>query len=396
MHRFSAMIFFFIGASLARAQTGTFLDRVQASDLRIADYNVNWDSIFPDNDAHNSSLRCCNKVNAFRRLIAAISPDVMCLQEIESAHPLSEITAIFDAALPLAGGAHWQAARGYSNVTVSRWALSLTATQTVPPGDLPQCMALVDLPNANFAKDLYLINEHYKCCGGTINDNRRQKQSDALVNWMRDARTAGGSITLPGGTPIIILGDLNIVGSVNPLNTLICGDISDNAAYGPDSPPDWDGTCDADAHPLHNVVGPADYTWRDDSSGYPPSRLDYIIHTDSQLTVAKKFVLNTTAMSAGELAATGLQADDVVLVPPGDFDHLPLVIDYRLASVPAPADGDVSLDGSVNGEDVSWFVGQVMAGASGDPARISHGDFNSNGIVDTGDVTGFVAVLLSP
>ena len=59
-------------------------------------------------------------------------------------------------------------------------------------------MCLVDLPDDRFSNDLYVMNNHYKCCGGF--DARRQEQSDALVNWQRDARTPGGFITLPAGT----------------------------------------------------------------------------------------------------------------------------------------------------------------------------------------------------
>lgn len=378
---------------IAHAQTGTFLDRQWPSDLRIADYNVNWDSIFPDNDPNNHSFRCCNKVAEFRRLIAAINPDIMTLQEINGSRPVSDVTAIFNDVLPLPGGASWHGAIGYNNVTVSRWPLSMIATQTTPAGDLPRVMALVDLPNDRFARDLYIINEHFKCCSGATNDNRRQKQADSIIAWLRDARTAGGSITLPTGTPMLVLGDLNIVGSLAPLNTVLCGDISNNTTYGPDSPPDWDASCSTDVHPLHNLVGPADYTWREDGSGFDPGRLDYAIYTDTAINAAKKLVLNTVTMTTSELAANGLQQDDVVLSPPGGYDHLPLVIDFRL-TVPVPANGDVNLDAAVNGGDIDWFVRLITTGPANDPLRIAKGDFSGNGLVDAADISGFVSALI--
>ncbi len=380
-------------SGIARAQTGTFLDRQWPSDLRVADYNVNWDSIFPDDDPANHSFRCCNNVAEFRRLIAAINPDIMTLQEINGSRPVSDVTAIFNEVLPLPGGASWHGAIGYSNVTVSRWPLSMIATQTTPAGDLPRIMTLINLPDDRFARDLYIINEHFKCCSGATNDNRRQKQADSIVAWMRDARTAGGSITLSAGTPIVVIGDLNMVGSLSPLNTVICGDISDNATYGPDSPPDWDASCSTDAHPLHNVAGPADYTWRSDGSGFDPGRLDYAIHTDSAITAAKRFVLNTVAMSPAELAATGLQANDVVLNPPGDFDHLPLVFDFRL-TVPVAPNGDVNLDGATNGRDIDWFIRLLLTGPNNDPLRIAKGDFDGNGVVEAADLPSFVNAML--
>ena len=58
--------------------------------------------------------------------------------------------------------------------------------------------------------------------------------------------------TCPPNTPMAVMGDLNIVDSLDPLNNLITGNIVNEATYGADSPPDWDGTVLADAHPVHN------------------------------------------------------------------------------------------------------------------------------------------------
>ncbi|MFQ5501806.1 MAG: endonuclease/exonuclease/phosphatase family protein [Phycisphaerae bacterium] len=368
----------------ACAQTGTFIDRQDPADLRIADYNVNFDSILPGGSQEQQ----------FQRIIAALQPDIMTLQEI-TVNP-QQVADIFDAVLPLPGGQLWQASMGHTNVTVSKYPQLLIASDTVPPGQRPQIMSLIDLPNADFTQDIYLINEHYKCCSGGNQDDLRQQQSDAVINWMRDARNPGESIDLPQDTPMVVLGDLNIVGGPAPLNTLIDGNIFDEATYGLDSPPDWDGTTSTDLHPLHNGVGPDDYTWRNDNSSFAPGRLDYVIYTDSVMTPANNFVLDTTLMTPAELAATGLQEFDVVLNPPGQFDHLPLVVDFRFAGMPIVPDGDLSLDGLTNGEDVQWFADLMIAGAGGDPNRIGHGDYDQNGVVDFNDIPPFVADLLAP
>jgi hypothetical protein len=55
----------------------------------------------------------------------------------------------------------------------------------------------------------------------------------------------------------------------------------------------------------------------------------------------------------------------------------------------------VSLDGVTNGGDITWFVSLVLAGPSGDAARIPHGDFNANSVVDLGDVPAFANRLLA-
>lgn len=384
-----------MGAPRALGQTGTFVDRQDPADLRLVTYNVHWDSIFPDNDPNNHNWRAYNMVDEFRRVVAALNPDIMCLQEINPSRDAQDVADILDTVLPLGGGARWQAAIGYSNVIVSRYPLSLIANQTVPAGQRAQSMALVDLPDGTYDRDIYIINEHYKCCGGSDNEAKRQQQSDAIVNWMRDARTPGESIDLSAGTPMVVLGDLNIVEGPGPLNTLLTGNIFDEGTYGNDSPPDWDGSDATDGHPRHNVVGPDDYTWRNDNSSFAPGRLDYVVFTDSVATLVHRFVLNTTTMTQGDLNATGLQPFDVVVDPPGHFDHLPAVVDLRLPS-PVLPDGDVSLDGLTDGDDIGWFVNLVQAGSAGDPLRIAHADYNGDGVLDSVDIPGFLGVLLAP
>ncbi len=200
-------------------------------------------------------------------------------------------------------------------------------------------MALVDLPDAQFNTDFYIMNNHLKCCGsvGSEEDDKRQQQGDALINWMRDARTPGENVNLPADTPMVVTGDLNIVGGLQPLNTIVTGNIINEGTYGSDSPPDWDGSSLTDAHPLHNGSGPDDYTWRNNPSGFAPGRLDYIIYSDSVLDVGNKFVLNTVDMSAAERAATGLQEFDITVDLAGDeYDHLPVVVDFRMFDFALP------------------------------------------------------------
>jgi hypothetical protein len=50
-------------------------------------------------------------------------------------------------------------------------------------------------------------------------------------------------------------------------------------------------------------------------------------------------------------------------------------------------------DQQVDGQDISEFVDAVLASETRPPA-LCHGDFSVNGVVDSADVPGFVAVLL--
>jgi endonuclease/exonuclease/phosphatase family metal-dependent hydrolase len=199
-------------------------------------------------------------------------------------------------------------------------------------------MALVDLPEPEYQDDLYLICAHFQAQGGQAKVQARQEHADAIIALLRDAKTPGGDVDLPYGTPIVELGDFNVYDTdpAHHLATLLNGDIQDEAHYGADIKPDWDETDLADALPHHNAAGEEVYTWRDDNQEFNPGALDRILYTDSVIMIENAFVLNTEIMTAQELAAAGLQAGDVMLDPDtGRYDHLPLVVDILFRNVPA-------------------------------------------------------------
>lgn len=380
------------------SQTGTFIDKENPTDIRLLDFNINWDSIFPDNDPQNHPFREYNTRDAFIRIVTTVQPDIVTLQEINDSRDPQQLASLLDSIIPLPDGAVWKASSGSDDFIISRYDLSMLATDTIPSTNRGQAMALVDLPDDVFATDLYLINAHFKASGGQSNIDRRQQHADAIVNWIRDCRTPGGHIDLPANTPFMIVGDLNAYDTdpAYQVTTLVTGDIVDESTYGPDIAPDWDNTADTDAMPLQNVVGPDFYTWRDDSGGFNPGALDRIIYTDSAMTVTRRFVLNTTTMSSADLTAAGLQANDVVLDPATmNYDHLPLVVDMQFETI-AALDGDVTLDGLLDGRDVALFASMAIGGPeSANAARIAHADFNDNGVIDAGDIPDFITLLLA-
>lgn len=349
----------------------TGLGRHCPADLRVLHWNMLWDGIF-------------ERPEVFERILQALDPDILCFNEINQ--NAAALRAALDDMLPLGGGATWQVYRGFSNAIAAPWTLTLTANDTIPSTQRQQAMALVNLPDAQFPVDLYLISAHYRCCGSQSGPEEaaRQRHSDANVNWLRDIRTPGGNINLPSGTPVIVLGDFNIVGGPQPLATLITGDIVDNGTFGPDGPPDWDGTHLTDLRPLHNA-GPAAHTWRDDGNSFMPGRLDFIVLTDSVLRAVKTFVLNTGDMSPASLAAAGLLPGDSALAS----DHYPVVVDLRFTD---PA--DVDLNGAVNSADVTAFVAALLS-EPGSACLRSACDFNGDRNVDGADVDGFVAAYLN-
>jgi endonuclease/exonuclease/phosphatase family metal-dependent hydrolase len=317
-----------------------FLQKPSPQHVRVMSFNVGWDSIFPDDDPQNDRLRRDSKGAEFVRLLKALDPDVVCLQEINPDRDPRQVGSILDAALPLDGGRTWQADGGRDNVIVTRFTLSMRSN-TLAQGSaivrFGQAMALVDLPNEGYNRDLYLICVHFKAMGGEANIRARQEHADAIVQWIGDVKTPGDSIDLPRYTPIIVLGDLNVY-DTDPayhLTTLLSGDIVNEGKYGPDVAPDWDGTSLADAKPRQNRAGEQVYTWRDDTQGFNPGALDRILYTDSVISVDNAFVLNTNKLTEEELASARLKAGDVMLDrETGRYDHLPLVVDIALREVP--------------------------------------------------------------
>jgi endonuclease/exonuclease/phosphatase family metal-dependent hydrolase len=311
--------------------------------IRVLSYNVEGAFML------NSSLD-----GAFERIIKAVRPDIIAFQEISYIWPVrwslredrksgagKEATILLNIKQRLETyfpGTTWTVHRGafYSGIynalaTRFEFVQGTTITDTIPySGARGVTAALIDLPDVSFGvTDLYIMAVHFKS-GQTLDDHRqRQRHADASINWMRDARTSGGHIDLPRNTPMLLVGDTNLgyhdQGDAAPYHasrTLINGDIFDEATFGPDSPPDWDGTDSTDAAPYDHVNGnPRTCSSREAS---PTSRLDRFIYTDSGLHVAHGFILNTHTMSTAALANAGLQAGDTT----DASNHLPVVVDF--------------------------------------------------------------------
>lgn len=311
-----------------------FIDR-PAKTIRVLSYNVNWDSIFPADDPQNHELREFDRQDSFVRIMRAIGPDVLCLQEINylrSTQDLSNfLTEVID------DGHTWQVANVGDMVIATRFEL-IEEDYKIVIGSyiaaLQQAAALVDLPDSVYGPtDLYLVCAHFKSGGSTEDILLRSRQADVIAAHIRDFETIGGDIDLPDQTPFVILGDFNAY-DTDPalhLSTFIRGDIYDEDSYGEDFLPDWDASPLADLLLSHNGLEEVFYTWRNDAELFNPYPLDRIIFSDSVLAVQNAFILNTTLLSADPLNSLGLLPNDVILDPEsGFYDHLPLVVDFAL------------------------------------------------------------------
>lgn len=295
-------------------------------------YNVNWDSIFPDDDPDNHELREFDREDAFARMMRVIRPDILCLQEINYLRGTQELGQFLGEVM--GDGAIWQVANVRDILIGTRFELVESGYELVtgsPLLELQQAAALIDLPDEQYTADLYMICAHFKSSGSRADILLRSRQADVIMAHVRDLTTSGGAIDLPDRTPFVILGDFNIY-DTDPalhLRTLVNGDIYDEGKYGPDLEPDWDQTELADALPNQNGSLASFYTWRNDAEPFLPGALDRIIYSDSALEIANSFVLNTNLLADQLLQELGLLKNDVLLDPAiGYYDHLPVVVDF--------------------------------------------------------------------
>jgi len=298
-----------------------------ANSVRVMTWNV-----------HNNFIYTSGKDGNYARVIKAANPDIIAFQELDVSLTANQVATRLENYFP---GSNWHIYLGKAdgsgagvsnrNAIASRFPLSMQRNDTAPTSALRGVtISLIDLPDGAYAKDLYLMSVHFKAGNLLEEHESRQRHADAITNWMRDARTAGGNVNLPNGTPMLVTGDVNLVrmgdkAPYHPSKTMIDGTIYHNGVYGASSPPDWDGTDNSDAAPYdHTNAEP--YTHN--SGANPEGRIDRFYYTDSAMHPVAKFIINTQTMSAAALTAGNLNETDTS----GASDHLPCVVDFALGA----------------------------------------------------------------
>ena len=290
------------------------LERRSPDDIRIVTWNVLFDGLF-------------KRPAPFLRVLKALDPDVICFQEIW-AHTARQAADYVALAIP---GVEWHGLNTHEGHIVSRYPL-LEAAAIDASGNY---WALVDLPDDTFDIDISVICAHPPCCDKEV---ERQEELDGIAAWTRDTMTPGDSpihegapaaFDLPKGTPIVIAGDMNLVGGAGQVQTLLSGRIADEDRFGTSFAPDWDGTPLTDAWP-RTTGGVTVATWRDEQSSFAPGKLDYIIYSDSALRLERAFILATEKLAPEVLARCDLRLDDTLVAS----DHLPVVADFTPLGAP--------------------------------------------------------------
>lgn len=275
--------------------------------LRVMAYNVLFDNLFEASKEAN-----------YRRIIQAVEPDLIGFCEIYD-HSSQQAANKVESFLPSSEGEEWYHAKANPDIiVVSRFPV-LEKFQIDGNGAF-----LVDA-SSKYNTNLLFIVAHPPCCD---NNEQRQKEIDHIMGFVRDARQTGGELTIDEDTPIIIGGDMNLVGFDEQLKTFISGDIIYENLYGSDFSPDWDGSDLEDSKPFTTNT-PLTFTWYSPNSSFSPGRLDFIFYTGSVMNLKNSYTLFTETLHEDSLNSYNLQREDTESAS----DHLPLVADFKLDGV---------------------------------------------------------------
>ena len=315
-----------------------------------------------------------NRIDRFIRILNTINPQIIGFNETGQTSE-QDVYDVLDASL----GGNWHVLKHYpENITASRFPI-------VGTWDVHNKIqaSLIDLDDEG--PYILFIVGHLSCCG---NDNSRQDQADRFIEFILDAKTPGGEITVSENTPIVFLGDMNLVGNSQQYYTIIEGDIQDADSYGEGGFPDWDNSELEDVICRQTDKRMA-YTWRYDGSEYPPGRLDFIFYTNSVMSTNKSFTLQTEIMSDQRLENYGLLWNDTKEAS----DHFPVVADFDLSfNSDCNLNGDLNNDGNINIYDIVILVDYILNSFD---IILDCYDINNDGDINIFDVIQLVDLIIN-
>lgn len=361
----------------AAAPAGSY-ERPAGTQIRVASLNTLQTGLF-DNGQDDQ----------LARLIDAVDADVYCIQE-EYDSSANQIRNLFNSIDPLGDGASWSVIKADSDEV-------LVTHLPMTDGGNENFAYVTGLIDVNATEGLLVMSIHPKCCGsiGSSEDDQRVDQHQGMAATIADYRAGQLARDFPG-SPVLVVGDWNLVGGRAPLDVML----------DPGGP-------DLSRLPFPLLGSGDEWTWRDlDGFGFPPGRLDLGVYSADSLTVLNSFALDTELLSAPDRSALGVQSNDSRA-----SDHLMLVADIKLGVDPVgpcgPADitttntnpGDENYgsgDGQTDGADLSYYVENWLTGnapvADVTTTNANPGDAGyaqPDGTVDGADLSYFVEAWLA-
>lgn len=251
----------------------------------------------------------------YQRLFDILQPDIICLQEVWD-RDLTEVKNRIKFLYPHPEGLEWYISKTESSgvVTISRYPIieyEIKNRVTFSQIQLPQS-----------EQPLHVINAHLPCCD---KNTERQNSIDQLLAFIRDSRLGLTSYSMGAEDPVILCGDMNLVGDRQQLYSLDNGDIVDNQSYGEDL---WLNPDMTTWKRITTVAtnSPFAQTWYQYASSYGPGILDYIWYTDALIESTNSFILAAEYMDSDSLTKYGLTYSFNQVMS----DHRPLIMDFKL------------------------------------------------------------------
>ncbi len=155
--------------SLAAQPARGFLSKPSPDAIRVLTWNVYRNSIVTSG---NEAAKDLSRTARFARVLKALQPDVVCLQEVTAGARRS--AALVDRILPLGKGSRWQGHGEVDTVIVSRFPIGQRSGGHVEAGDCRRghAIAVIDLPIG----DLYMICAHFQSSNARQDFAMRQRR----------------------------------------------------------------------------------------------------------------------------------------------------------------------------------------------------------------------------
>jgi len=285
------------------------LQKLNPATVRLMNWNTEFDGILD-----------FNRRESFIEVIQTVQPEIIAFQEVWA----TTVTNMQDFLTDTFGtNAGWYIAKNEdNNIIVSKY--PIIGNYNILSGSRLQAV-LIDLPSNLYDDDLLLVNAHFSCCGA---DDNRQLQANAFAQFILDVKdNSFTGFDVAAGTPFMLVGDLNLVGDFQQLETALTGNIYENGSIS-GSPLDWNNG------ELTNLFAsqtdlPVAYTWRNDFGSFPPGKLDYIIYSSSVMDIENSYIIQTETMSADKLNQYNLNLEATSTAS----DHFPIVADLNISTI---------------------------------------------------------------
>ena len=222
------------------------------------------------NGEHGAMLK---EPAAAGRILQALDPDVVMLQELK---PDTSLQALREFAENHISRDGWNVILGSGGGNLRCAILSRRQLANHPdlepmpyPGERSRTMRTAGVAMEYDDAAILLVSTHMKCCGkiGDSSDQKRMREAQGVQTALRTAIERGNA------QGVIVAGDFNLVGSRDPLDTMIDGS-------------DVDGSSLAVAEALQ-LNGRSNATWRKSSQRFLPGRLDFLLYSDASLTLRR-------------------------------------------------------------------------------------------------------------